>query len=1061
MTTPGICVTGDVAIDRFEIIEPPRAGVDDGRAHNWQLHGGVARHTLPAGAMLLADLAAHAAGITPAAPRFTRKKPAVLTGRHMVMCEASLTGGAPCLVREKKGYTGPPEGSLPQCLSPKSTMVDFPVDARGASVVIVDDAGNGFRDAPHLFPDRETISDSAVVLYKMHAPLMQGPCRQWLQEIESSQKNVETVVLVDANDVRAMPEVDISRALSWEKTALDFAEHISLNPYLKELSECANLVVLFDTDGAIFYRGTENETVSLVYDPKRLEGDFRQTLSGDMLGKEELFSAVLGAALYREGIAGLEEGITQGLSAMRQLLRNGYDPAGGRLRIPYGALFGRRGGIPFVRMDPEDITTYYTVPVRRPPGLGRGTADTWTILDEKTANTRELIAENIVRFGTDDTVSAVPEIRFGKALTTIDRSEIESYSGIAKLMQEYLFNPRPKRPLCFAVFGAPGAGKSFGVKQIAKGLSAKSNCSIPDATYNISQFAGYRALVNALHKTRDTVLAGNVPLVFFDEFDSPLGDRKLGWLKYFLAPMQDGEFLDGETTYHIGKAIFVFAGGTCSTFEEFAGERPDEEPGGIAGYEKGRAQDLKGAKVPDFISRLKGFVNIMGPSPQCAVAPDGKRLPDEAYILRRAKILRHMFERSATTGMLFDRGIRGSGKGMLHIDSGVLRGLLKVPAYKHGNRSMESIIEMSRLSGRRVFDKAALPPREQLKIHVDTEVFFALIEKDRFTSPADCADNFMQQEDRTVSRLAAAVHRDYVRMRKLNNQDLTVPESFDALSEPKKASNRHAAEDIPRKMRAITMGIRRVPAGCFPQTPVISEAERARLAEMEHERWLQEQKRQGFRYGSERDDDAKTNPNMVPYDELDPAVKAYDLEAVTAIPMVLAECGFELYRMEERQELNDPEMLDILARLHHADYVKNRQKQGDAPESNRSLRPFDELAEDLKYSNRDNAAHIPVKLKAIGYGIRPVKKGCEPVMPEFTAEEIESMARMEHDRWSWERRLQGWVLKGGEKDVENKTTPHLVPYDDLPDDVKEYDRESVRLIPGLLARAGYEAYRVE
>lgn len=58
--------------------------------------------------------------------------------------------------------------------------------------------------------------------------------------------------------------------------------------------------------------------------------------------------------------------------------------------------------------------------------------------------------------------------------------------------------------------------------------------------------------------------------------------------------MQDEEFLDCETIYHIGKAIFVFIGGTRTSFNEFT-------------QDQGRHKDKK---LPDFISRLRGFINI-------------------------------------------------------------------------------------------------------------------------------------------------------------------------------------------------------------------------------------------------------------------------------------------------------------------------------------------------------------------------------------------------------------------------------------------------------------------
>ena len=46
-----------------------------------------------------------------------------------------------------------------------------------------------------------------------------------------------------------------------------------------------------------------------------------------------------------------------------------------------------------------------------------------------------------------------------------------------------------------------------------------------------------------------TLLQNRIPFVFWDEFDTSLSETALGWLRYFLAPMQDGkfqEFVGGE-----------------------------------------------------------------------------------------------------------------------------------------------------------------------------------------------------------------------------------------------------------------------------------------------------------------------------------------------------------------------------------------------------------------------------------------------------------------------------------------------------------------------------------
>jgi hypothetical protein len=72
---------------------------------------------------------------------------------------------------------------------------------------------------------------------------------------------------------------------------------------------------------------------------------------------------------------------------------------------------------------------------------------------------------------------------------------------------------------------------------------------------------------------RDRVLAGEMPVVFWDEFDS----RAYFWLQYLLAPMQDGRFQHGQLNHSIGKCVFVFAGGTSFNFGAFKAKSGDRD----------------------------------------------------------------------------------------------------------------------------------------------------------------------------------------------------------------------------------------------------------------------------------------------------------------------------------------------------------------------------------------------------------------------------------------------------------------------------------------------------
>ena len=143
---------------------------------------------------------------------------------------------------------------------------------------------------------------------------------------------------------------------------------------------------------------------------------------------------------------------------------------------------------------------------------------------------------------------------------------------------------------------------------------------------------------------------------------------------------------------------------------------------------------------------------------------------------------------------------------------------------------------------------------------------------------------------------------------------------------------------------------------------------------------------------------------------------------------------------------------EILARAAHRDYVRRRLAQGADLANDPALSAWDDLPESLRESNRAQVADIPAKLSAVGYELAPTGDWDTDLF-SFPPEQIEKLACMEHKRFMEERLRAGY--RYGPKDTVAKLSPYLVPWEQLSEDIRDLDRDAVRLIPSLLAAAGY------
>ncbi len=762
-------------------------------------------------------------------------------------------------------------------------------DPENAAMVVLDDANLGFRDHPELWPKsiREPQNHHRPwVVLKMARPVAHG--RLWDHLVKHFADRL--IALVSVNDLRSK-EVQISRELSWERTAQDVAHELVNNPSVNALSKCAHVIVLFKMAGAVVlsrqdFGAVRSQTTSLprcslFFDPVMVENMWEQKYPGFMIG----YSTCVAASVATQVILSSEypdipQAVQAGLAATRKLHQDGYElkfvEGHAQIGFPYASLATTvlKAEQPFAISKVRYPILQQALPDARDPG------DFWTILNDRYRDNLEEIAEKIVVNGLETSLKGVPMGKFGDLLT-VDRREIESLRSIRALVSEYVSQPSQKTPLSIAVFGAPGSGKSFAIEQIAGALSDQIE-KMPE--FNLSQFENVEGLINAFQLIRDKSLTGKIPLVFWDEFDT----NKLFWLRYFLAPMQDGKF---QGQHPIGRSIFVFAGGTSHC---------------MANFDKKADPDFVAAKGPDFVSRLRGYVDILGVNRQKNAR--GEPVPDPYYVLRRAILLRSILSRNAK------RIFSGS---TANIDRGVLQAFLHISEYKHGARSMTALVTTSMLAGKQKFERSCLPSEAQLNLHVNGQEFLKLVLQMDFER--ELVERFAESQHHVFCEDLATRGYRWGQFRDHQNKLHPLLMEFRFLPDFYKRQNLTSARAIINnlgRMDCVVVADENQPLF------VLREEEVEWMAEQEHLRFVKERIKSGWHYGGVTNEARKEHADLVHWrdyskEELERQYLPEELEAmgdgllpesekiknrtlVSAIPSALKQAGYAIVRLPRR-----------------------------------------------------------------------------------------------------------------------------------------------------------------
>jgi hypothetical protein len=755
-------------------------------------------------------------------------------------------------------------------------------------LLVLDDLGMGsFKDLTALNDLLAKHVPNYIVL-KLSSLLA---AEAWLEFLKIYKDKVTIILSADALRERGAA---ISMGLSWDRTIEETVEEFKSGLSSWDLAHFRRIIVQFGCEGVasfsrevIRFNGNENkpsfemiptaQMEHFLYHPREHEGAFKARRPGKIFGA----ATILTASVVRHLIRSKEYPIFVALGRAMAAVRINHDLGGGKEDFNPDYAHPSIRQIFLTAIDakekPEDT---FACAFNRDLFSGKsGASHGSNLLQDIIGTGLEYVAakaQEVIYDGVSKALRYAPMACYGDYFT-VDREEIERINSVRNLIIQYQKNAKETRPLSIAVFGPPGSGKSFSIKQLAQELFGKEKKPLE---FNLSQFGGnVSALHDAFHIVRDASIKGQIPLVFWDEFDSD----NLRWLKEFLAPMQDAEFRSGSLIHPFGKAIFVFAGGTKDTFESF--NCVDDN-------------SFKSLKGPDFISRLRGFVNVKGPNPieklhpgeqSGEIKPEELAKRDSAFLIRRAMLLRSTVERQRTHLIGPDKKVA--------IGSDVVRGFLRAEKFRHGARSLESIVSMSELSDVTRFGGASLPNSDLLRLHV-TDDFHehvregqldALIKETLAEACHEAWRKIKTQKGWKFGPITDSAKKEHERLI-----------DYSKLTEQGKNDNRLTARLTEAKLREIGYAVKRANADGVANRKIacFSPEERVQLMIIEHDIWLRDHLLKGYGWAENSNDNLKLHIDVAPFKNMPESEKEFDGAIVDSIIPTLKAKGYVLVEVK-------------------------------------------------------------------------------------------------------------------------------------------------------------------
>ena len=236
-----------------------------------------------------------------------------------------------------------------------------------------------------------------------------------------------------------------------------------------------------------------------------------------------------------------------------------------------------------------------------------------------------------------------------------------------------------------------------------------------------------------------------------------------------------------------------------------------------------------------------------------------------------------------------------------------------------------------------------------------------------------------------IDPIAEGLYKDFQHLNNQHKYSDTLNKEFRELTKTEKSFWYDFVSEMPKKIQALNFFIR--PFEDFCRTCIITNSDIDTLVRMDYDRYCRVSTSRYLTNSGNITKKRKVSPSLKSFQGTIKDWKSFSLEMNYLIPAQLKKIGYEIIRPEEAAEIQMV-LVKKLARAIHSRYlheIRNQNRNANnyvfnntKNSGNQYATDFDDLPDEIKYSNIDNAAHIPTKLLSIGYKIRQVKKDYKP-----------------------------------------------------------------------------------